>query len=127
MEALITLSGYVGTDIDFRQGEGWSMARFRLGSTPRIQRKGEWTDGETTWISVRTTNRTAENVRDSISKGEPVIVVGRLRTNVWTDDAGERHDKLVIEATTVGHDLSRGTSAFSRPQHAELEGEAEAA
>jgi single-strand DNA-binding protein len=41
-------------------------------------------------------------------------VVGRLRTNVWEKD-GQTHEKLVLEADLVGHDLNRGTSAFRRP------------
>jgi single-strand DNA-binding protein len=32
---------------------------------------------------------------------------------VWEKD-GRTHERLVLEADTVGHDLSRGTSAFRR-------------
>jgi single-strand DNA-binding protein len=49
----------------------------------------------------------------SISKGQPVIVTGRLRTSEWEHD-GETHSRLVLDATTIGHDLSRGTSVFRR-------------
>ena len=114
MDALISLSGNVGTDVEFTQGEGWAYARFRLACTPRFLRNGEWTDAETTWISVRATNRLALNVRDSIKKGDPVVVMGKLRTHTWTNPEGERLDRLVVEATGMGHDLTRGTSAFIR-------------
>lgn len=115
MDALISLSGNVGTDVEFMQRDGWANARFRLACTPRFLRNGEWTDAETTWISVRATNRMALNVRDSIRKGDPVVVMGKLRTHTWTNPEGERLDRLVVEATGIGHDLSRGTSTFTRP------------
>ena len=55
----------------------------------------------------------AEHVAASVRKGDPVIVVGKLRTNVWEKD-GQTHERLVLEADMVGHDLNRGTSAFQR-------------
>jgi len=113
-DATISLSGNVGTDVEFHEGDGWAYARFRLACTPRFQRQGEWVDGETTWLSVRATHRMARHVRDSINKGDPVVVTGRLRTHTWTDAEGERQDRLVVEAMAMGHDLSRGVSRFQR-------------
>jgi single-strand DNA-binding protein len=49
-----------------------------------------------------------------VRKGDPVLVVGKLRTNVWEKD-GQTHERLVLEADMVGHDLNRGTSIFQRP------------
>ena len=115
MDALISLSGNIGTDVEFQDGEGWSYARFRLACTPRFLKQGEWTDGETPWVTVRCTNRTAINVRDSLKKGDPVLVSGKLRTHVWQNSEGERQDRLVVEAVSLGHDLTRGTSVFQRP------------
>lgn len=121
MDALITLSGNVGTDVEFTQGEGWSYARFRLACTPRFLRNGEWTDGETTWINVRVSHRTAVNVKESIRKGDPVLVTGKLRTHAWTNGDGERFDRLVVEATSLGHDLTRGTTSFTKSERSEAE------
>lgn len=121
MDALITLSGNVGTDVEFTQGEGWSYARFRLACTPRFLRNGEWTDGETTWINVRVSHRTAVNVKESIRKGDPVLVTGKLRTHAWTNGDGERFDRLVVEATSLGHDLTRGTTSFTKNERSEAE------
>lgn len=121
MDALINLSGNVGTDVEYIEGDGWSYARFRLACTPRFLRKGEWTDGETTWITVRCTNRTAANVHASVRKGDPVVVVGKLRTHTWLSEKGERMDRLVVEATNLGHDLTRGATTFTRNERSEPE------
>jgi single-strand DNA-binding protein len=61
-------------------------------------------------------------VRDSVRKGEPVIVHGRLRTDVWEREDGQSSITYVVEATYVGHDLTRGTASFDRsvrPERAE--------
>ncbi|GAA2099302.1 hypothetical protein GCM10009841_13140 [Microlunatus panaciterrae] len=117
MEANVTMSGYVGGDVEYRSGQDNRVATgsFRLACTPRIRRGGDWRDGETTWVTVTCFRALADNAASSISRGDPVIVVGRLRTQVWEGrDDGERHERMVLEALTIGHDLSRGTSVFKK-------------
>lgn len=118
----VTISGYVGTSVDFRssKGNGYDRAVFRLGSTPRFRdrRDGVWRDQETVWMTVKVWRGLAQNVAASVQRGEPVIVVGRLRAERWTDDDGQEHHRDVLEATTVAHDLNRGTTAFHRAERA---------
>ena len=52
--------------------------------TPRLRRGGDWVDGETTWYTVTAWRALADHVRDSVLKGDAVIVHGRLRTETWT-------------------------------------------
>lgn len=121
MEATITMTGNVGSDIEHRStAAGWSAASFRIACTPRVRRDGGWADAETTWVSVTCYRGLADNVSASLSKGDPVIVEGRLRTQVWNDKEGVVHQRLVLDAASVGHDLTRGTSTFvkSRPRAA---------
>ena len=47
-------------------------------------------------------------------RGDPVVVHGRLTVNTWTNQQGVEVSSLEIEAIHVGHDLTRGTSAFTR-------------
>lgn len=115
MDAFVNLTGYVGGEVELRQTRSKvSCASVRVACTPRIRRGGEWTDGETTWITMVCYRVLAENVAVSVSRGDAVILVGRLRTQAWTDADGVDHERLVLEATTVGHDLSRGTAVFQR-------------
>ena len=115
MDAVIWMTGYVGSEVEFRQvREDLVFASFRLACTPRLRRGGEWSDGETTWIGVTCSRSLAENVRDSIAKGDPVVVVGKLRTSRWKDDQGVSRERLVLEALAVGHDLNRGVTGFTK-------------
>jgi single-strand DNA-binding protein len=55
----------------------------------------------------------AINSSQSISKGERIVLTGRLRVRDW--DNGERSGTSVeIEADAIGHDQSWGTSQFVR-------------
>ncbi len=111
MEAVVHITGYAGTEVETKANG--TVAKFPLASTPRVRTKGEWGDGNTTWIEVSCFRALAEHVASSIRKGDPVVVIGRLRTNAWEKD-GQSHERLVLEAETIGHDLNRGTAAFRR-------------
>ena len=119
MDSMIWMSGNVGSDVEFRTvRDGLVYADFRLGCTPRYWRDGEWMDAATTWITVNCNQGLAENVRASIRKGDAVVVVGRLRTSRWNDNDGVVHERLQLEATIIGHDLSRGVTSFQRTSRA---------
>ncbi|UYM04252.1 single-stranded DNA-binding protein [Solicola gregarius] len=113
-DAQVTITGYVGTDVEFRPGNGNDRAMFRLGSTSRFRdRDGEWRDRETVWMTVKAWRTLAQNIAASVQRGEPVIVTGRMQAEKWADDGGQ-HYRDVLVATTVAHDLNRGTTAFRR-------------
>ena len=126
-EAFVTFQGWVGNEVVHRETPQGNVANLRVGSTPRIRkRSGEWVDGQTSWFSVTCWRGLADNVRDSIRKGDPVFVHGRLRTDVWEREDGQSSVTYVVEATTVGHDLTRGTASFIksvRPERVDTEEE----
>jgi single-stranded DNA-binding protein len=63
---------------------------------------------------VSTTTPTGRpNVLESLKRGDPVMVFGKLRTQEWVKD-DQRHSRFVVEATAIGHDLSRGVAAFTK-------------
>lgn len=112
MDAHVHLTGNVGGDVEYRNNSV-PVASFRLACTPRIRRAGEWVDGPTTWLTITCFRGLATNIAGSLRRGDPVLVSGRLRTNTWHKD-GVDHERLVLEASSIGHDLTWGTSAFRR-------------
>lgn len=115
MDAYVNVTGYVGAEVELRDTRrGHPCATFRIGTTPRIRRGSDWMDGETIWTTVMAYRGVAENVAASVSRGDPVIVIGRLRTQRWTGVDGVDHERMILEASTVGHDLSKGTAVFHR-------------
>lgn len=94
---------------------GASVTSFRIASNARRLNRttGEWEDGEATFFTVNCWRQLGENVAKCVSRGDAVVVTGRLRVREWSNE--ERNGTSVeIEATSVGHDLNRGISAFTR-------------
>ena len=93
-----------------------SVTNFRMASTSRRwdeEAKG-FVDGATLWIDVACWGELGGNVARSVTKGDPVLVVGNLLTESWEGDAGRRSANR-IKATAVGLNLARGWSEFTRP------------
>ncbi|WP_328321029.1 single-stranded DNA-binding protein [Kribbella sp. NBC_00382] len=126
-ETYVAVQGWIGSDIRYREvSEGVPVVTFRLATTPRQfdRASGGWIDRPTNWFTVECWRALATNVKQSMDRGHPVVITGRFRTNEWQDEEGAPRSKLVLEAFGVGHDLSRGTSTFTktppRPQLQEL-------
>jgi single-strand DNA-binding protein len=82
--------------------------------------KKRFVDAETNWFTVTAFADLAVNAANSISKGDRIVVVGDLRVRDW--DNGERAGTSVeIEAVTIGHDLSRGVSTYTRTDFVAVE------
>jgi single-strand DNA-binding protein len=129
-ETTVTLQGWLGGDVTTRMAGDALVASFRVASTPRrFQRSTEtWVDGATQWYSVKAWRALAENCQKSLRRSDPVVVHGRLTVSAWTDRNGVEQTTLEVEATHVGHDLSRGTSQFTRtPKQAVVQVEETAA
>jgi single-strand DNA-binding protein len=97
-----------------------SVTNFRMASTSRRwddETKG-FVDGATLWIDVACWGELGGNVARSVSKGDPVLVVGNLLTESWDTDAGRRSSNR-MKATAVGLNLARGWSDFKRPARVE--------
>ncbi|MEF2525148.1 MULTISPECIES: single-stranded DNA-binding protein [Streptomyces] len=121
-DTLVTLVGYVATQIDYKETANGPSARFRFAVTPRYfdRRKDAWTDGSTSFYTVWARRTLAVNLTGSVSVGEPLVVHGRLRVRDDPPDAeGNRWFSAEIDATAIGHDLNRGTAAFRRITRAE--------
>jgi single-strand DNA-binding protein len=75
--------------------------------------QNKWIDGETNWFTITSFRQLAINSAGSISKGDRVMVSGKLRVRDW--DNGERAGTSVeVEAENLGHDLCWGSSVFTR-------------
>lgn len=115
MHAEIVISGNVGQHVEWKEDERFGgRSTFSVAVTPSVQRNGEWQEQETTWYRITCWRRLAVHVRDSVKKGDPIIVGGKLRLNKWVnEDNVVKHD-FAIEARWVGHDLRRGSGTFVR-------------
>lgn len=116
MSDQITLTGIVATPPKhIVTSEGLQITSFRLASTQRKFDRTEqkWVDADTNWYTVTAFRSLAANAIGSILKGQRVIVSGRLRIRDWA--SGEKTGTTIeVDADSLGHDLTFGTSSFTR-------------
>ena len=116
MSDQVTVAGLVATTPrHLVTQDGLPITSFRLASSHRKfdRNQNKWIDGETNWFTVTTFRQLAINSAGSVAKGDRVIVTGKLRVRDW--DNGERAGTSVeIEADVLGHDMTWGSSVFTR-------------
>jgi single-strand DNA-binding protein len=119
-ETIVCAVGNVATQPVYRELATGPSARFRLAVTSRYLDRGknEWTDGHTNFFTVWANRQLATNAAGSLNVGDPVVVQGRLKVRSDVRE-GQSWTSADIDATAIGHDLARGTSAFRRTHRPE--------
>src|SRR5215471_841394 len=116
-QAAFCVNGYVATppSADFTRN-GTPTLRMRIGWTPRrIDKKtGDWTDDETSFATVRCYSTVARNAAACLHKGDPILLKGTIKIREYVNQAGVRGHVVEITADSIGHDLSRGVSLFTK-------------
>jgi single-strand DNA-binding protein len=116
MSDTITLTGLVATPPKhIVTNEGLQITSFRLASTQRRFDRTEqkWVDADTNWYTVTAFRALAANAFGSILKGQRVVVTGRLKVRDWQTDE-KTGTTIEVDADALGHDLTFGTSQFTR-------------
>ena len=116
-----TLKGRIGSEPMMKHVKGdicvttfrLAITKWRFASNTGTGNASYVEDGAY-WYTVETWDTLAANVFRSCRKGDPVIVVARPVPNGWIDGAGQVRSSIVYRASSVGHDLARGTSQFTK-------------
>ena len=113
----ITVIGNVVNAPTRNRTQNGSVTNFRVAATERRfdSAKQEWGDGSTFFVDVECWGELGGNVSHSISKGDPVVVVGSIRTHEWESDQGRR-SRPQIRAEAVAPNLARGVADFRKTQ-----------
>ncbi|GAB2458918.1 single-stranded DNA-binding protein [Xylanimonas ulmi] len=131
-DVTVTVVGHVGQDPAlYTAPSGTRWTSIRVASTRRVRDplSGEWGDGPTLWFTVRAFGDRALNLVESVRKGTPVVVTGRLAFEEFEGRRQERgpdgttHEvkfpryALVVENASIGVDLARGSVRYMRTVH----------
>jgi single-strand DNA-binding protein len=89
-------------EIRFSQsGKAW--VSMRVVAKDRVRdSNGEWSDGEPMFLNAVVFGKQAENLTESILKGDTVVISGKLRPNKWTDKEGVEHNDVQIGVDEIG-------------------------
>lgn len=122
-ETMMTVAGNLVSDVDFRTTvRGDALARFRVASTVRRYDRpsGRWLDGDTAYWNVTAWRRAAENAAQSLAKGHPVVVHGKVRQRtVDREVPGAPGTTMAVtftdlEVVSFGLDLTRCRAQYQR-------------
>ena len=95
----ITLTGRMGQD----PAPIGSGIRLRIATSDRIKddSTGKWSDGPTSWWTVKAWGKLAEDSKDILKKGQEVTVTGKIYEETWTDNNGIERISYEIKADTM--------------------------
>lgn len=116
MTQIISTTGLVATQPQLSQtSKQTSILSFRLAASGRRFNadEGKWESTPTNWFTVTCFRQLADHAAQSLSKGDRVLVRGKLKIRDW--DNGERSGTVAeIDADSIGHNLLFGTTEFTR-------------
>lgn len=109
--ALVTIDGNITADPELRFTQnGIPVASFTVAHTARRlnRQSNEWEDyGDPLFLRVNVWREQGENVADTLSKGQAVLVIGRLVSRSYETREGEKRTTVECDADIVSVDLRR--------------------
>jgi single-strand DNA-binding protein len=97
----VVLLGNLTRDPEVRYTpSGTPVATLGLAVNNRMKQGDEWKD-DPCFIDVAVFGKQAESCGEYLSKGQPVIVEGRLRYRTWEGQDGQKRSKHEVTASRV--------------------------
>ncbi|WP_462418700.1 single-stranded DNA-binding protein [Kytococcus sp. Marseille-QA3725] len=117
-DTVITIIGNLTADPELRfTPNGAAVANLTIASTPRQfdRQANEWKDGETLFMRCSIWRDAAENVAESLKKGQRVIAQGRLKQRSFEQD-GQRRTVVEMDLDEIGPSLRYATATATKTQ-----------
>ena len=98
----IILVGNLGRDPDLRYTpQGTAVCSFSMATNEKRKDKSGELQDVTTWFRVTLWSNKAETAAKYLTKGSPVYIEGRLRTEEWTDRDNNKRFSLEVQASDM--------------------------
>lgn len=111
------LIGNLTADPELRHtANGLPVTNFTVAGTERKYENGQFVDGNTLFMRCTVWRDLAEHVASSLSKGQRVMVTGRLKQEEYTDKEGNKRVSVSLDVDELGVSLRFGTATFQRSQ-----------
>lgn len=105
----VTHTYRIATDPEMRfSANGNPVIRLRLAANAnRKTESGQWEKTDELFINATAFGEQAQAIADAnLSVGQEVIVSGRLRTNSWETDQGEKRSVIELRLDSIGPKIS---------------------
>jgi single-strand DNA-binding protein len=92
-----------------------AMCKLRLAFNSRRKNDaGEWVDGDVFYVNATVWKDEAQNIAESLNKGDLVTVTGRLKTETWTNRDGEKRSAAALMIDSIGPSMKFATVKVNR-------------
>jgi single-strand DNA-binding protein len=116
-ETVITVIGNLTDDPELKfTPSGDAVANFTVASTPRTRDRqtNEWKDGTPLFLRCSVWRQVAENVAESLQKGQQVIVHGALNVRNYERQDGSKGTSIEMNVYEVGPSLRFATAKVTK-------------
>jgi single-strand DNA-binding protein len=116
-ETNITVIGNLTDDPELKfTPSGAAVANFTVASTPRTfdRQTNEWKDGDALFLRCAAWRQMAENVAESLQKGQRVMVTGALKIRNFERQDGSKGTSVEINVEEVGPSLKWATAKVTK-------------
>jgi single-strand DNA-binding protein len=120
-ETITTIVGNLTADPELRfTPAGHAVANFTVASTPRTfdRQSGEWKDGDALFMRCTIWRDAAEHVGESLTRGDRVVVQGRLRQRSFETRDGDKRTVVELDVDEVGPSLRYATAKVTKAHRA---------
>ena len=116
-ETRITIIGRLTRDPELRYTPaGTGVANIDIAANARIYDKqtNEWRDEPAIFWKCNAWRELAENITETLHKGDAVIASGYLKSREWETKEGDKRTSLEVELDGIGPDLRWATANVTR-------------
>lgn len=94
--------------------QGKAVANFTVAVSKRVKDNGGWKDGPSSFYRCSLWDTPAENMTESLVKGQRVIVVGEIAQRSYETQQGEKRSVFEVTAQEVGPSLKWATAKVEK-------------
>lgn len=111
-------TGRLTNDVELRfAASGTAVATIQIAFNARRFDKDQqtWVDGDVFYIRATAFKQLAESAAETLSKGDEVVVAGRLKTEQWEDrNGGGKRSAPALLLDSIGPNLALQTAKVNR-------------
>ena len=127
----VMLIGRVTRDVEFKELENNSLAKFSLVTNEKYKGKDGQTQEKATFVDVTAWGKTAEVLNKYVNKSDLLYVEGKLNQETWEDkETGAKRSKISVTAQNIalapkalnsgGQAAESSSQPSQTPAHAEV-------
>ena len=116
-EATCTLTGNLTADPELRfTPSGAAVANFTVAASSRTLDKttNQWRDGQALFMRCTLWRQPAENLAESLRRGDRVILTGRLRQQSFETREGDKRTTIELDVEEIGASLKFTTLTLTK-------------